>query len=141
MKILTFTLGLFMTQFAFGQQIYTADQVDQHAVYPKDCDKTKSTKDCFTISLSTDLANEFDDLVEKFSSGNHVTKISFVINEDGSITDVTPITKDEFGEKTAKLLQVLFAKNEIYNKKIQPAKLNGKNVKMSYSLPVRLQYM
>ncbi|RLZ08061.1 energy transducer TonB [Faecalibacter macacae] len=141
MKALTLTLSLFIAQFAFGQQIYTGDQVDQHAIYPKNCEKEKSVKDCFSKSISVDLGDLMGDVAEQFKEKSYVTRVNFVINEDGSISDIRSSTNDEFGQKTAKVLEMVFAKNELSDKKIQPAVLNGKNVKMSYSLPVRLQNM
>jgi len=139
MKLITLTLGLFLSTFAFGQQIYTGDQVDQHAIYPKNCEKDESVKDCFSKSISVDIGDLMGDVAEQFKEKIYVTKVNFVINEDGSISDIKSSTNDEFGQKTAKILEMVFAKNELSNKKIQPAVLNGKNVKMSYSLPVRLQ--
>ena len=141
MKAITLAFGLFFSQLAFGQQIYSAEDVGQHAIYPKNCTTEKNTKDCFTKSIASDLGNIMTDVAEQFTKGSYATKINFVINEDGSISDIKPATEDLFGEKSAQSFKLLLAKNEISNKKIQAAKINGKNVKMSYSLPVKLVIM
>lgn len=134
MKTFALTVGLFLTQFTFGQKVYSESEVDKMAIYPT-CERAKETAKCFSQKLTLAISNEFINNIENFDKGIFDGRVNFTINEDGTITNISTQGDDkDFRDQATKSTQTVFAKNNL----ITPAQVNGQNVSMNYSIPIRL---
>ncbi|MDM1298048.1 energy transducer TonB [Empedobacter falsenii] len=129
-------LAIVIAQFAFGQKIYTKDQVEKLPTY-KECTADKK-ETCFAVKLSSQINEELIDYANKLPSGNYVSKINFTIDENGKFTNLKYTGNDELGKKALKALEIIGLRQEMGNTNVIPASINGKPVKMYYTLPVKI---
>ncbi len=136
MKLLLFTLTLFLVQFTFGQKIYSKSQVDIQPTFSA-CNN-RIDADCFSKKLINELVKELTDFYTTSPKGNYKAIINFTINENGKFSDYKFSGNKKLGEKSIAALKKMTSKIEANKTKVIPAKLKGKAVKMSYSLPVNI---
>ena len=130
-------LAIVIAQFAFGQKIYTKDQVEELPTY-KECTADKK-ETCFDAKLSSQINDELIDYANKLPSGNYVSKINFTIDENGKFTNLKYTGNDELGKKALKALEIIGLRQEMGNINVIPASIKGKAVKMYYTLPVKIE--
>ncbi|WP_282629040.1 energy transducer TonB family protein [Empedobacter sedimenti] len=130
-------LAIVIVQFAFGQEIYSKDQVEKLPTY-KDC-QSNQNGDCFTKKLASKINDELMDYANKLPSGNYVSRINFTIDENGKFTNLKYTGNEELGKRALKALEIISLRQEMDNINVIPAFINGKAVKMSYTLPVKIE--
>ena len=104
-----------------GNEIYTT--VDQRAEFPGGIN-------AFRNKISSTLNQENF----KNYSGTLKSELSFVVNQDGSISDIKAIgSNSQFNIECEKAVKLI-------TNKWAPAKINGEKVKSVYSLPVTVSF-
>ena len=102
-------------------QIYT--EVEQSAEFPGGINSFRSK-----------VQNSFDTGVMGGDEGKVTTEVTFVVERDGSITDVkTKGGNGDFNDEAARTIKSI--KN-----KWTPAKINGKSVRYRFRLPLTMQF-
>lgn len=85
-------------------------------------------------SFRSKVANSFDTSTMKGNEGQVTTEVTFIIERDGSITDVKATGSDpDFNAEAVRTVKAV--KN-----KWSPAKINGQAVRYRFSLPLTMQF-
>ncbi|GGH65977.1 energy transducer TonB [Phaeocystidibacter marisrubri] len=149
MKAHFYTLGLLLVSFfSAGQtlpeleedssEILNYREVEQYPIHPDCVDATTESErfQCLNTVISNHLKSEFTTTPEIRRQGGGKAFGSFVIETDGSITEVK-IEKsagyEAFDNEVIRVLQLL--------PKMTPAMVDGKPVRMSFIAPFSIQIM
>ena len=130
---------LFFFNFALSQEVYNAKTVDQFPIYPTCQDSINDLPNCFDKNLNEDVqkklsAIKLDKIIK--ASGRIFTKVNFVINEEGSFSNIKVSGNEILGRIVGEVLLRINQEQTENNTKIIPAKVNGNSVKLNYSLPI-----
>ncbi len=139
---------LFSSSFAQLNNEIMKDSNFEYPIYPT-CKKHKANneklKECFEVNLWYDLKNltgiNSFDYYENNVEGKK-TKVIFTIDKNGELIKLS-YTEDSNPELAKDILRQILKTNNYYkerNKKILPAKVNGKSTEFTITLPVVINY-
>ena len=140
MRNLLYFVCFFVASYSFSQEIYTAKNVTQFAIYPGCEEASENYIECFNTKLNDDISEQLAKIkMDKIlkGSGDYFAKLFFVIDENGNFTNVTSQGNETLARISTQILYKINREQEESATKIKPALVDGNPVKVSFNIPIK----